>query len=348
LKTVKIWDYVIGDEKVPFFVAELGICHEGSLDIALELTKAAIDAGAHCIKTETFQRETIVFDPSATTTYCINGTQYTTSLIDHMDKYELKYEEHHQIKKYCDEKKVPFISTAHDFKAVDFLIDIGVAAIKIASPDIVHYPLLRYIAQKKIPVFLDTGSAYQYEIELAVKHLREGGLDDIVINHNPQGHPASADQHDLRIIPRLKEIINVPIGLADHYEGYEMLYAATAIGANTLEKPVSKDRLICEPERNWSISIEDLPQVIRTVENIYYSLGKKERTILKSSEKYRSQNRVACVAAKDLKPGDIINFDNIIFGRPRKGIGVEHWDIINGRKINKIIKKHDFIQWEDI
>ncbi|KPA15256.1 N-acetylneuraminate synthase [Candidatus Magnetomorum sp. HK-1] len=348
LKTVKIKDHKIGIGNAPFFVAELGICHEGRLDIALELTKAAIDAGAHCIKTETFQRETIVFDSSATMTFCIDGKQHTTSLSEHMDKYELSFEEHHQIKKYCDEKDVPFISTAHDFKAVDFLINIGVAAIKVASPDIVHFPLLRYIAQKRIPVFLDTGSAYQYEIELAVKQLRDSGHNDIIINHNPQGHPAPANKHDLRIIPRLKEIINVPIGLADHYEDYEMLYAATAIGANTLEKPISRDRFVCEPERNWSINIDDLPQVLKKIENVYYALGNHQRTLIKTSEKYRSQNRVACVAAKDLKAGDIINFDNVIFGRPRKGIGVEHWDLISGRVIKKIKKKHDFIQWEDL
>jgi len=348
MHTVKIWDYKIGDGNVPFFVAELGICHEGKLDVALELTKAAFDAGAHCVKTETFQREFLVFDPSATVTFSINGKQYTSSLIEHMDKYELSFEEHHKIKKYCDELKIPFISTAHDFKAVDFLESIKAAAIKIASPDIIHYPLLRYIAKKKIPVFLDTGSAYQYEIELAVKNLRDYGLKDIIVNHNPQGHPAPADKHDLKIIPRLKDIFEVPIGLADHYEGYEMLYTAVALGANTVEKPISKDRFVCEPERNWSISVSDLPLVLKNIENVYYSLGKSERKMLQSSEQYRTQNRVSCVAAKDLKPGDVINFDNVIFGRPRKGIGVEYWDIVLDRTVKKEKKRNEFIQWEDL
>jgi len=348
MQTVKIWDYTIGEGYEPFFVAELGICHQGKLDVALELTKAAFDAGANCIKTETFQRESLVFDPSATVTYTIAGKQYTSSLIEHMDKYELSFEEHHEIKKYCDKLGIPFISTAHDFKSVDFLESINAAAIKIASPDIIHYPLLRYVAKKRIPVFLDTGSAYQYEIELAVKNLRDSGLNDIVVNHNPQGHPAPANKHDLRIIQRLKDIIAVPIGLADHYEGYEMLYAAIALGANTVEKPISKDRYICEPERNWSISINDLSQVLKIIKCVYDSLGKPERVLLGSAEQYRTQNRVSCVAANDLKPGDIINFENVIFGRPRKGIGVEYWDIVNARSIKKEKKKNDFIQWEDI
>jgi len=348
MHSVNLWDYKIGDGNPPFFVAELGICHEGKLEVALELTKAAYDAGAHCIKTEAFQRKSLVFDPSATMTYSIKGKKITTPLSEHMEKYELSFEEHHQIKKYCDELKIPFISTAHDFEAVDFLESIKAAAIKIASPDIIHYPLLRYIAKKKMPVFLDTGSSYQYEIEIAVKNLRDYGLEDIIINHNPQGHPAPAEKHDLRIIPRLKEIMNVPIGLADHYEGYEMLYSAVAIGANTVEKPISRDRFLCEPERNWSISICDLPNVLKNIQLIYSSLGQPERKMLKTSEQYRIQNRVCCLAGKDLTPGDLITFENVIFGRPRKGIGVEYWDIIAGRSLNKQKKKNDFIQWEDL
>jgi sialic acid synthase SpsE len=290
----------------------------------------------------------MVYDPSATMSYTVGGKKYCVSLAEHMDRYELSFDEHHRIKKLCDELGVSFISTAHDFTAIDFLETIGAAAIKIASPDIIHYPLLRYAARKQIPLFLDTGSAHQYEIEIAVKILREEGLEDIVVNHNPQGHPALAEGHDLKIIPRLQEILSIPIGLADHYEGYEMIYAAVAVGANTLEKPISRDRFVHEPERNWSITIDDLPQVLKNLRKTYDALGKSERTLSKEAEIYRDANRMACVAACDLAAGDEVNLDNVTFGRPRKGIGVEHWDIIEGRKLRRAIKKRDFLQWEDL
>ena len=219
---------------------------------------------------------------------------------------------------------------------------------KSPRPTLSTTPLLRYVAQKRIPVFLDTGSAYQHEIELAVKTLRDEGLEDIVVNHNPQGHPAPADQHDLRVIPRLQDILGIPIGLADHFEGYDMLYAAAAVGANTLEKPISRDRFVHEPERNYSISIDDLPDVLSNLRDVHSALGKPEKAMSKEAENYRDRNRMACVAARDLKPGDIVNFDNITFGRPRKGIGVEFWDLIEGRKIRHAINQHDFIRWEDL
>lgn len=348
MENVKIGEFEIGDGNTPFFVAELGICHGGDIKTALDLTQAAAEAGAHCVKTETFQRSNIVFDPSAVASYKLAGKKITAPLAEHMDKYELTFDEHHKIKKLCDELSLPFMSTAHDFNSIDFLINIGASAIKIASPDIIHYPLLRYAAKSNLPIFLDTGAAYQYEVEIAVKTLRENGCKNIVVNHNPAGHPAPVENHDLRIIPRLKQILNIPIGLADHYEGYEMAYAAVAMGANTIEKPISLDRFIPEPERNYSISKPDISKVIKMIEKFYFSMGNEERKMNKDQENYRNNNRSACVAGKDMEKGTELGLDNIVFGRPRKGIGVEFWDIIKGRKIRNYKKQNEFIQWEDL
>jgi sialic acid synthase SpsE len=257
-------------------------------------------------------------------------------------------EEHLVIKRYCDELEVPFMATAHDFEAVDFLVDIGSAAIKVASPDIVHYPLLRHIARHGVPVFLDTGASYLDEIQRAVEVLREAGQREIVVNHNPAGHPSPADRHDLRTIPHLQRLLELPVGLADHYEGYEMLYAAVALGAHTMEKPISRDRTVPEPERNWSVSIDELEHVIRSVEGVYRALGKADRQMTEAQEAYRENNRVACVAASDLPAGTELTLRHVVFGRPRKGIGAEHWDAIEGRKLQKPKKQHQFLQWEDL
>lgn len=347
-KTVKVGDHRIGDGHPPFFVAELGICHGGDIAVALELTRAAVNAGAHCVKTETFQKSRLVCDPSATTSYVLDGKKHTVSLAEHMDRYELSLGEHHQIKRLCDTLDVPFMATAHDFAAIDFLADIGAAAVKIASPDIVHYPLLRHAAGARLPVFLDTGAAYQYEIEIAVKTLKESGCEQIVVNHNPTGHPAPADQHNLRIISRLKEIFGFPIGLSDHYKGYEMMYAAVSVGSNTIEKPISMDRFVPEPERNYSISIQDLPKVLENLYACHCALGTPERKMTKDQESYRNNNRVACVAAENMSAGVELNLRNVFFGRPRKGIGVECWDLVEGRKLRRDKKKNEFIRWDDL
>lgn len=346
MQPIDIGPFTISPDTPPFFVAELGICHGGKLKTALELTEAAARAGVQCIKTETFDAR-MVFSPEAKAKYMINGQEIVVSLQEHMKKYQLSLEEHATIKRKCDQFEIPFMSTAHDFNAIDFLVEIGAAAIKIASPDLVHIPLLRYAARTSLPIFLDTGAALQFEIEIAVKTLKEAGCNKLVINHNPDGHPAPAHKHDLLIIPRLQEILDLPVGLADHYAGYEILYAATALGAMTLEKPISKNRFIPEPEHSWSISIADLPQVLKNIAAIHASRGQPQRELSPKQQQYRDTNRMACLAAKDLRPGEIISLENICFGRPRKGIGVEYWDLIAGRKLVKKKKKHEFIQWGD-
>ncbi len=344
MKTIKIGDRELGDGSPPYFVAELGICHQGSVEIAKKLVRAAKESGADCIKTETFQREHIVFDKSLTTEYTIRGKRYSENLLEHMEKYQLSYDEHTEIKKLSHELGLPFMSTAHDFEAIDFLVDIGASAIKITSADIIHYPLLRYAAKTGLALFLDTGGAYQYETERAYKELSDAGARKVVFNHHPGGHPASADKYDLRIIQRLKSLLNVPVGTADHYDGYEMVYAAVAVGADVIEKPVSLDRFIEQPEHIWSISIADLSEVISNMHAVYKSLGVYERKDIKESS-----NRVCLVAKSDLEKGSEINFENILFGRPNNmGISVRHWDLVKGRALRKFKNKHEFVQWEDV
>lgn len=346
---IKIGDHIIGDGHKPIFIAELGICHEGSLDTALELAKAAAEAGAHMIKTESFTPRKVVFHDSAKIAYEVEGKKYNVPLKGHMEKYELSIDDHIKICKLCDSLNVPFMSTVHDFETADIMVDVGASAVKLASPDVVHYPLLRYVAKKGLPVFLDTGAALQYEVEIAVRILREAGCEKLIVNHNPSGHPAPAKNHDLRTVQRFNEILNTCVGVADHYEGYQMVYTAVAMGAHAIEKPISKDRFKPGPEINYSISAKDIKEVVDTMQEVWESLGKLERTHLsESAEAYRYNNRMVCIAAKDIEPGDKMNLENVIFGRPRMGIGVEYWDVVEGRKFRNAKKKNEFINWEDL
>lgn len=336
---------MLGEGHPPLFVAELGTCHEGSLEIAKENASRAVAAGADCIKTELFSH-TEVFDPSARKTWASRTCSYDESLIEHMRRYEFTLDQHAEIKQLADELGVPFMATAHDFERVDFLTRIGAAAVKIASPDIVHLPLIRYAARSGLALFLDTGGAYQHEVEQAVKTARDEGCDRICVNHNPTGHPAPADRHDLRVIARFKELFDCPVGLADHYDGYEMVWAAVLVGAHAVEKPVSRDRFREACEHIWSVTLDDLPQVIRTMHDMYAALGRSERR--GPGLRPSSPHRVALVAARDLQPGDRIGLDTVQFGKPRMGIGVEHWDTVVGRVLHRPVARGVFIQWEDL
>ncbi len=346
MKTVHIWDKEIGEGNLPYFIAELGTCHRGSVEVAKENAKAAVAAGADCVKTETFY-ETEVADDAARKVFTTRTKKYSVPLKEHMRRYQFTLDQHHEIKKYCDELGVPFMATAHSWEAVDFLKDIGAAAIKVASPDIVHIPLIRYVAKTGLVIFLDTGGAYQYEVELAVKTARDAGCNDLIVNHNPSGHPAPAEKHDLRIIPRFKEILGIPVGFADHYDGYEMMPLAVALGANCIEKPISEDRFLEECEHIWAISRKDLKEAIGSIHDAYKAMGNKERP-MGLTDRPENLGRVALIASKDLQSGGKINLDNITFGKPRLGLGVENWNLVEGRKLVRNKKKGSYIQWDDI
>mgnify|MGYP000013501318 CR=1 FL=1 len=263
-----------------------------------------------------------------------------------MRRYQFTLDQHRKIKEYTDTLGVPFMATAHDFERVDFLVDIGAEAVKIASPDIVHLPLIRYAAKSGLVLFLDTGGAYQHEVEMTVRIARNAGCEKLVVNHNPTGHPAPAETHDLRIIPRLKELFDCPVGLSDHYDGYEMAYLAVAMGANSIEKPISEDRFIKECEHIWAISRADLAGVIGNIRKAYLALGKAARE--GPGSRPESPHRVALVAGRDLRPGDLISTETIRFGKPRMGIGVEHWDMIEGWTMTRPVTEGGYIQWGDI
>lgn len=336
----------IGNGAPPYFVAELGTCHRGSVAVAKENARIAVQAGADCVKTELFY-ETEVLDPDIMKTYSIRGRRYEEPLIEHMRRYQLTLDQHREIKEYCDGLGVAFMATAHDRGRVDFLRDIGADAVKIASPDIVHYPLIRCAAASGLALFLDTGGAWQHEVEMAVKVARDAGCERLVVNHNPQGHPAPADRHDLLTLARFKELFACPVGLADHYDGYEMVYAAAALGADAIEKPVSEDRFIEECEHIWAVTRTDLAEVIAAMRRFHQARGRSCRE-MGPGLRPQSPHRVALAAARDLAPGEPITEENVVFGKPRRGIGVEFWDEVEGRVLATAKRKGEFIRWEDL
>jgi len=346
MQPVRLGEREIGPGQPPLFVAELGICHRGRLDVALDNARAAAEAGAGCIKTELFH-ESEVRDPSATKTFSTRSGRHAVPLLEHMRRYQFTLEQHHKVKLLADELGLPFMATAHTRERVDFLVAIGACAVKIASPDIVHYPLIRYAAASGLVLFLDTGGAWQHEVEMAVKAARDAGCRQLVVNHNPDGHPAPPAGHNLRAIARYQELFGCPVGLSDHCDGYDMAFAAVVAGAHAVEKPVSEDRFIEECEHIWAVSRADLPGFVASLGRAWEALGQPARP-MGPGLRPASPHRVALVARRDLAPGEPITWDNVTFGKPRLGIGVELWDELEGRPLGRAVRAGAFIRFEDL
>jgi N,N'-diacetyllegionaminate synthase len=347
---IKIGNFTLGQDHLPAFIAELGICHLGDVNRAIQTVAAVFKAGGPCIvKTETFQPDKMVIDKEHRIISKIINSKgeiedMDESLLEHMERFHLTLKEHQQICEYVHKNGGAFLSTAHDYESVDFLQKIKADAIKIASPDIVHIPLLRYAAQTGLPIVLDTGGATRWEIARAVWTVRETGNEQIIVNHHPGGHPAPAEGYGLDEMVNYRTLYNTVIGTADHYHGEDMIMAAAALNSDFIEKPVTLEPNIPEPEQIYATPVERIGAVRNSLESIWKaSLPQKERTGSRNAS-----GRMSFRAARDMKAGDLINYEDTWPSRPRSGIGVENWDLVENTYLQKDISKGDDLTWSHI
>jgi len=345
---VQIGEKEIGNGKKAFIVVELGVCHEQNVELAEYFIEVAKKVGADAVKVESFQADELVVDKNIEHEYgTVKGVK-RENYYRLLKRLELSYDDYARLKKKADELGILFFSTVHNKYSVDFMHNIGVCAFKISSPDVINYPLLRYLATKGLPLFMDTGGGFIGEIEKAVLMLEKEGLKDLILMHNPSGYPAPPEKTDLKMIQTIKTLMDVPVGLSCHTPGFDMVIASVALGANVIEKPISRNKEIEGPEYIFSFldtEAEEFVDKIRTTET---SLGEKRRMTVNEMSLPRFIGRRGTYAAKNLDEGDVMSEKNILFAKPWKGISVEYFDEVVGKKLRRPIKKHTPICWSDL
>lgn len=347
-RVIQVGNKKIGDGEKVFIVVELGVCHEQSVELAEHFIEVAKKSGADAIKVESFQADELVIDKTIEHEYETTKGTRRENYYKLLKRLELSYEDYARLKKKAEEVGIMFFATVHNRHSVDFMMDIGVCAFKIASPDIINYPLLRYVAKKGLPIFMDTGGAFLGEIDKAVTILENEGTRDLVIMHNPSGYPAPPEKTDLRMIQTLKNLFDVPVGLSCHTPGFDMVVASVALGSNVIEKPISRNKDIESPEHIFSFLDIEAEEFVSRIRRVEISLGNKRRTAVDERSLPRFIGRRGIYAARDLKAGEVISEENIILAKPWRGISVEFIDDVIGRKIKNPIDKHLPISWKDI
>lgn len=347
-RTVQVGGINIGDHEKTFVVVELGVCHEQNVELAEHFIEVAAKSGADAVKVESFQADELVADKTIEHEYGTAKSVIRENYYDLLKRLELSYDDYSRLKRKADQEGILFFSTVHNRYSVDFMHSIGVCAFKVASPDVINYPLLRYIAQKKLPVFMDTGGAFVGEVEKAVNILQENGAEELIIMHNPSGYPAPPEKTDLMMIPTMKSLFEIPVGLSCHTPGFDMVIAAVALGANVIEKPISRDRNIESPEHIFSFLDDETDEFVSLIRKIEISLGNKRRSVVSENSLPRFVGRRGIYAGEDIPEGDIITEDNIILAKPWRGISVEFIDDVVGKRAKNQLKKNQPINWGDI
>ena len=348
-KQIKIGDKIINDKNC-LIIAEAGVNHNGSLDMAEKLIKSAKNNGADFIKFQTYKAEKLTIKKSPRFWNWQGeikkaGTQYDS--YKRLDSFDLK--EYLKLKKICNKYKIQFLSTPFDNDAVDLLLKVGVNAFKIASCYITNFPLLEKVAKTKIPILLSTGASNIFEIKNAINLIKRYN-DKICIMHCTLTYPTPDKFANLSAIKDLQsEFKNFYIGFSDHTLGIEIPSASVAFGARIIEKHYTYNKKLKKSADHWlSISPSELKKLRISVDRVMSAIGNGKKTVLKSEIKTRKFARRSLVTSKTLKKGHILKKYDIIPKRPGTGISPIHYKKVLGKKLKKNLIADTILKFKDL
>lgn len=316
-------------------IAEAGVNHNGSLDIAFQLCKAAKESGADVVKFQTWKTEKIITKNVSQADYQVENTGSSESQFDMLKKLELSYEDFSKIKKYCDEIGIQFASTADEEESLDFLISLGIPFIKIGSGEITNIPYLRAMGSKKLPIVLSSGMATLGEVETALFELKKAGATDITLLHCTTSYPCVVEDVNLNAMLTMKNAFKLAVGYSDHTEGIEVPIAAVALGATVIEKHFTLDRKMAGPDHLASTEPREFKQMVESIRNIEKALGSGVKIPTKTEKEISDVVLKRCVASCCIKKGDVFTEKNVCVKRNDKGTSAKYWDLVIGKKAKK-------------
>jgi len=334
------FDRFITNNNSVFIIAEAGINHNGDFDLALELVRKAKEAGADCIKFQTFRTEASESKHSSKPRY-FGGRIVNMTKKEWSRSLEFTDDQFQQLKNYCAEQDIAFLSTACDIPGLQILVDIGAEAIKIASADTNNDYLLKATGKTKLPVILSTGMSTEEEVSRAINVLYKNGTTQLALMQCTSQYPTPYDKINLRVINTLEKKFNLPVGLSDHSEGIHVSVAAVAIGAKIIEKHFTTDRGLHGVDHAASIDPVQFTEMVSQIRDIEAALGSDEKKVQTVEIENVKNMRRSLMAAREIKAGTFLTEDDITAKRPGTGMPPCFVDRIIGKKINVDLKPED-------
>lgn len=330
--------------KHTLIIAEAGVNHNGSIELAKQLVDKAVEAGVDYIKFQTFKTEKLVAKSAQMASYQKKniGTE-DNSQFAMLKKLELSPEQHEELIAYCKKKGIKFFSTAFDLDSIDYLHSFNLGLWKIPSGEITNYPYIKKIAQYGEPVIVSTGMCEMKDIENAVATLLKWGTkkEDIIILHCNTEYPTPYQDVNLKAMDAIKEKFGVEVGYSDHTKGIEVPIAAVALGATVIEKHFTLDRNMEGPDHKASLEPEELKAMVSAIRNIEKAVGDGIKKVTDSEKGNIAVARKSIVASRNIKKGEILSEDNLTVKRPGTGISPMRWEEVLGQ-----VAKRDFSEEE--
>jgi N,N'-diacetyllegionaminate synthase len=328
-----------------FIIAEAGVNHNGSLELAKKLIDVAVEAGADAVKFQTFKTENLVAKNAKKAAYQKGTTENEESQFDMLKKLELDISAHHQLISYCLDKDIMFLSTPFDHDSIDLLNELGLEIFKIPSGEITNLPYLRKIGTLSKEIILSTGMADIGEIEDALDVLTEAGTpkEKITVLHANTMYPTPMEDVNLRAMVSIGNTFDVAYGYSDHTLGIEVDIAAVALGASCIEKHFTLDKTMKGPDHKASLGPDELITMVKGIRNIELALGSSIKKPSPSERPNMEIGRKSIIAINGIKVGELFTEKNIAIKRPGLGISPMRWDEVLGMISTKNYNKDDLL-----
>jgi len=338
----------IGDGEPCFIVAEMSANHNQNYDKAVRIIQAAAESGADAIKLQTYTPDTITINSRDDQFFISKDSTWAgKNLYELYAEAYTPWEWQPKLKTIAEELGLVCFSSPFDYTAIDFLEKLDVPAYKIASFELVDFPLIKYAAKKGKPLIISTGMATREEIEEAVDAVKKTGNSEIVLLKCVSAYPAPPEEMNLRTILDMQKRFECLVGLSDHTLGHEVALAAVVLGACMIEKHFTLSRKDGGPDSSFSMEPDEFKGLVKAIRAVESALGKVsyEPTERESMNK---QFRRSLFAVKEIKKGEKFSRNNIRSIRPASGLPPKHYEDIIGMEAARDIKAGSPLTWDDV
>ena len=325
-------------------IAEAGVNHNGSLEMAKEMARVAKACGADVVKYQTAVPELVVSKFAEKAAYQKQTTDAAESQLEMIRKLHFSFEAHRELKEYCDSIGIQYLSAPFDIPSVQFLGTLDLPMLKVPSGEITNLPYLEEVAKLRTPVILSTGMSNLSEITDAIGILEDGGCPEVTVLHCNTQYPTPYEDANLTAMIELFEQFGLPVGLSDHTPGWECDVAATVLGAQVIEKHFTLDKTLPGPDQQASLDPTELKAMVDAVRHVEAALGDGHKRVTASESPNKAVARKSIVAARPIAAGEVFTAENLTTKRPGDGISPMRWHEVLGQTAPRDFEEDEKIE----
>lgn len=331
-----------------YIIAEIGVNHNGSFDLACQMIDAAAACKADAVKFQTFRAEDLVTETAAKAAYQSANTQNDDSQFSMLKALELTEDEFARLNDYCHEKGIQFLSTPFSLDAVDLLARIGVDAYKVSSGDLTHLGLLTHMARQGKPIILSSGMGTISEVEEAIAAIHAGGGQEISLLHCVSNYPAAPEDCNLAAMDTMAQAFGLPVGWSDHTLGATISWAAVARGARIIEKHITLDQTLPGPDHKASMEPAEFAEFVEGIRRIEAAIGDGRKGPTEAEKQTALVGRRSITTRRALPKGTVITEDDIKIVRPGTGLAPRHLPLVIGCVVSRDVPADTPLVADDI